>query len=199
MILKIRNIKFKKYSKYWNAFLALAKVIIGILSNSVFVFMNAFYNIGIFVAKKLSYNISKEINEENENKKGNYYKIAIIMIVSSLFYILYTIRMFVSKENVDYGQIVAITIATVSFTELTIAITGVVKAHKKKDINTVFDKLINLSTAFICMVFTQSAILSFAHEGDASIYNGYSGLFFGSLNMIIGTYMIIYTKRYKMK
>jgi len=44
-------------------------------------------------------------------------------------------------------------------------------------------------------VLTQTALLSFAHVGDASILNGLSGIIFGLVAAMIGLYMIIHVYR----
>jgi len=54
-------------------------------------------------------------------------------------------------------------------------------------------KLINLVSSFIALVLTQTALLSFSHTGDTSVYNGISGLIFGSLSIIVGVYMIVHS------
>lgn len=198
MIYNYKKIKnnfktIKKYTKYWHLGLGMIKVVIGLISNSFFVILNALYNLGIFFVKKLNY----DINKKGENTYRSYFFIALILIVSSIIYIIYSARMFITDESSNYNMIVAIVIAVVSFTEITFALIGVFSAHKTNNINTLFEKLINLSTAFISMVLTQTAILSFSYDGNATRFNGFGGLFFGLLNTIIGIYMLIYANKQK--
>lgn len=87
---------------------------------------------------------------------------------------------------------VALLIATVTFTDITIATIGIVKAKKKNDLETEMIKYTNLATALISLSLTQSAILSFTNENqDMSMWNGIGGIVMGSLACIIGVYMIV--------
>lgn len=88
-------------------------------------------------------------------------------------------------------------IATLAFYNITIAIIGIVKAKKDKNLTMETIKLTNLASSLISMSLTQTAILSFTTIEDMFRYNGIGGIFFGILSMIIGIYMIIYTIKVK--
>jgi len=80
-------------------------------------------------------------------------------------------------------MIVAIIIAAVTFTDIIIAIIGIIKSNKEeKNI-----KLVFLATSLISLTLTQTAILSFTNKGsDMSKYNGMCGMLFGLVAIVIG-------------
>lgn len=53
-------------------------------------------------------------------------------------------------------------------------------------------KLTSLTSSIICLVLTQTAIMSFAYKGDASFANGLSGMTFGGCAAVIGLYIVIH-------
>lgn len=183
-----------------NIIVIIGKIVIGIFTSSFFMFINALYTLGITIAKYLSLKTNREIqltsNNSLESRKreySNYYVVGIIILISSIIYAIYSINHFLGSTSTNYTLIVGIAIATFTFTELTMAIIGLVSARKNRDILSETIKLIYLASSLISLVLTQTAILSFSHEGDVSFYNGLSGIIFGCLAAIIGIYMIIYT------
>lgn len=90
----------------------------------------------------------------------------------------------------------AILIATITFTDIVLSIIGIVRAKKKKDIQSEMLKYINLSTALISLSLTQSAILSFKNQNaDNSFVNGTFGIIVAILTILIGIYMMLNAKR----
>ena len=85
----------------------------------------------------------------------------------------------------------AILIAAIAFTDLIVSSIGLIQAKKNDDIETEMIKFANLSSAFIGIALTQTAILSFTLNIDVSAYNGIVGILFGGLTSVIGIYMII--------
>lgn len=235
-----RAILFAKLSVPYNAAMALGKIIIGIFSFSVFLIINALYNVGMGLIKCLAVKAALKIEgikdgkicapeiinepcELNKQKKSNepylakelnkpcpcvdvkksrlssedkqqteFFMIAGgILFITSIVYIIYTVRMFVGEKSMNYSMNIALAIACVTFTEIVVAIRGIVKTRKNKKPIMEAIKLVNLASALISLVLTQTAIMSFSHEGDASFYNGLSGLIFGSIAALIGIYMVI--------
>lgn len=121
-----------------------------------------------------------------------YIKTGILILIASILFINYSIAVLKLQMNSSYHMYVALLIATVTFTDITIATIGIVKAKKKNDLETEMIKYTNLATALISLSLTQSAILSFTNENqDMSMWNGIGGIVMGSLACIIGVYMIV--------
>ena len=198
---KINAIENSKITLPYNIIVILGKVIIGIFTSSFFMIINAFYSVGITSAKCLTLKTDldiKNIKESNIYDKrmlayNNYKTIGIIILVSSIFYTTYSVKNFFWPSNTEYSLIAGLVIAIVTFVELTISIIGIVLAKKRENVVYETMKLINLVSSFIALVLTQTALLSFSHTGDTSVYNGISGLIFGSLSIIVGVYMIVHS------
>ena len=175
---------YNKISPNFNVCSGLFKIVLAIISKSILLFIYSFYNIGIGIAKKVS------LREKQKHIHENYYIVGIIVLITSISYIIYSKYIFLNGSNAKYHMFVAIGIATLAFTNITITIIQIIRARKNKNIQDEIVKLINLSSAFISLSLTQTAILSFAFEGDSSKYYGIGGMFFGFLAALIGIYMI---------
>lgn len=176
---------FAKMSYINNGIFGIFKIVLALLSKSFLIFIYAFYNIGMAVAKKTS--ISDRFKK---NKYHNYYLVGLIIIVSSVIYVVYSIYVFFHGSNASYHEYVGIGIAALTFTDITLAIIGVIKAKKQKNIRNEAIKFINLASAFISLSLTQTALLSFTTSENMSKYNAIGGIIFGSVSILIGTYMV---------
>ena len=74
-----------------------------------------------------------------------------------------------------YGKIIAITIATITFTEIGMNLRGVLKYRKAKLPVLHSIKTISLGTSLISLVLTQAAILAFADDMQNPSANGMLG------------------------
>lgn len=182
-----KTVILKKITTTINAILGIFKIILAIVSHSLLLFIYSFYNMSISLAKRTS------MREKQKYEYQNFYFCGIIVLVASIGYILYSNYIYFNGSNIKYNMYVAIGIATLAFYNITIAIIGVIKAKKRKDIRNQTIKFTNLASSFISMSLTQTAILSFTIEGDMSKYNAIGGIIFGTLSAIVGIYMIAYT------
>ena len=188
-----KYISFRKISTSLNAILGLIKIILAIFSNSILLFIYSFYNISMSIAKRTS------VREKQKYEYENFYFCGIIVLISSISYVLYSDYIYFNGSNAEYHMYIAIGIATLAFYNITVAIIGLIRAKKRKDIKNQTIKLTNLASSFISMSLTQTAILSFTTKSDMSKYNAIGGIIFGMLSAIVGIYMIIYTIRMKSK
>ena len=188
-----KYISFRKISTSLNAILGLIKIILAIFSNSILLFIYSFYNISMSIAKRTS------VREKQKYEYENFYFCGIIVLISSISYVLYSDYIYFNGSNAEYHMYIAIGIATLAFYNITAAIIGLIRAKKRKDIKNQTIKLTNLASSFISMSLTQTAILSFTTKSDMSKYNAIGGIIFGMLSAIVGIYMIIYTIRIKSK
>ncbi|PQP81318.1 hypothetical protein C0Q44_23230 [Paenibacillus sp. PCH8] len=197
-----RIIYFAKLSIPLNALIAVGKLLLGIFSLSFFLCINAFYNIGIAVAKYYAAKAHKDSSlgnsspEEIQKKQyAAYHVIGNIVLASSVVYVIYCSKLlFVAGSRTHYPQYVAFIIAAVTFTEIAVSLGGVVIARRNNEPVIEAIKLTNFSSSLISLSLTQTAIMSFAYKGDPTFYNGLSGIFFGVLAALIGLYMILRTR-----
>lgn len=187
----------------YNFILALSKIAMGLYNLSFFLCINAFYNLGIAFAKTVAIKGFKNSHLYDTHRGygreayKSYKQVGIILAVSAFIYILYSARLFVTKEQANYSNVTGITIALVTFTEIALATYGILTTSKENEpaINAI--KMANLSSSLISLVLTQTAIMSFAYpiKNSTSLYNGLSGVIFGGLAMLIGLYMISHMSR----
>ena len=80
---------------------------------------------------------------------------------------------------------VGILIAAITFTEIGIAIYGIIK--NKNSLKAKIEKQLNLCSAIISLSLTQQALMSFNNPGkDISLFVGIGGIVFSSITIIIG-------------
>lgn len=174
-----------------NMSVGIAKLIMGILSLSLFTCASALYTFGMVTAKCIA--LAGIVKEENYKTQYKYYRAsALILIGSSMLYIVYSIRLFIQPVNESYHMYYALCIATFTFAELGINIKGlIVQRHKHSPLIHAI-RMINLASSLICLVLTQSAILSFAdvntreHPGA----NGFMGILMGTAALMLGVIML---------
>ena len=186
-------ILFRKAITSANAIVGLFKIVLAIISKSLLLFIYSFYNVSMSIAKRTS------VREKQNHKYENFYFCGIIVLISSISYILYSDYIYFNGSNSKYNLYVSIGIATLAFYHITMAIIGLVNSKRRKNLQTKTINLTNLASAFISMSMTQTALLSSKVNEDMSKYNAIGGIGFGILALIVGIYMIIYTIYIKSK
>lgn len=182
------------------AFIAIGKLVMGILVLSLFTCVNAFYSFGMIGAKSIALTGIWKAQDKREQYEY-YFWSGIVLIVSSLLYIIYSIQLFFRPITNSYHMYVAIGIATVTFTEVGLNIRGVAATRHNHTLLIHAIKMINLSASLISLVLTQMALLSFTKKEadflEISKANGVIGLLMGSAATLIGIYMIYRVKKLK--
>lgn len=139
------------------------------------------------------------VRVKQNHKYESFYFCGIIVLISSISYILYSDYIYFNGSNSKYNLYVSIGIATLAFYHITMAIIGLAKAKKRKNLQTKTINLTNLASSFISMSMIQIELLSVKSPEDMSKYNAIGGIIFGILAVIVGIYMIIYTIYIKSK
>jgi len=158
----IKSINKKSY--IFNYLLGIVKILIG-LSIHLYTFcISALYNLMTGLSK---YKAKKA--------KSNY--TGVFIILSSLLYISYSVFIIKEKINADYHMYVGILVAAITFTEIGVAIYGIIK--NRSQLKRKVEKQLNLCSAIISLSLTQQAIMSFTNPGkDISLYVGIGGIVF---------------------
>ena len=192
-----------RVSMYKDYGFAAIKIIFGIFVQSYFFIVSGLYSICIgfakmsfFNGKKIGEKLDPNSREYRENEYRHLARMAFFILMGSIIYVIYMARLFFISSAYNYGEIPAITIAAVSFTEMTLSI-----IHLRKAKGALFTGLrsVNLTSAFTAIVLTQVAILSFVDEADYSFYNALSGTIFGGLCIVVAIIMFGYYFSYKKK
>jgi len=187
---EIRNRKliFTRVSILKDAFFVAGKGLISIISVSFFMFVNALYSAGTGIARFIAVRMH---TQEEDKQVTSYRYVGIIISTSSICYVLYSVRLFFGGKTGDYDMYVALVIALYTFVEFGINIKEAIKLRKSKALEAKALRAVSFSSTLICFVLTQTAIMSFANEGDNSFANALSGVVFGGLAALVGIYVIL--------
>jgi len=191
-----RTIRITGASCMGNAFVGLGKLLIGIASPSLFTCVSACYTFGMVIAKGFA--VAGMFTEKDETVQRKYCRLSgVILIVASACYILYSLRLFIFPEHTVFHEYVAIGIAAITFAEIGLNISGVLRERKNHSLPGQSVKMINLAASLISLVLTQTALLSFASDQvDAHpTANGFMGILMGTAATIIGMLLVVKTKR----
>ena len=171
-----------------NLLMATYKIWLAIALRSELLFIYAFYNLGIVMSKTT-------FLANVKHNKDKYYLVGITVSISSLCFIIYSIKLMVTGANRTYDTYMSVLMTVAVLLEMAISIYGVISARKKNNIKVETIKLTSLASNVISLSLTQTAVFSFITHIDASKYNGITGVVFGLIATIIGIYMIIYIRK----
>ena len=133
--------------------LGLGKIISGALSLSVFACMNGCYTLGMTAARYCA--LAGTVRSKERKNQYFYYRLAgSVMIAASLLYVAYSLWTIRHPKTVNYGKITAITIATITFTEIGVNVWGVIKYRKYHSPLFHALKIISLGASLISLVLT---------------------------------------------
>lgn len=195
---KGRSLHITGASCVGNTIVGLGKLVMGILSMSFFTCASALYTFGMVTAKCFA--LAGIVKEENSKEQYRYYKTSgAILIASSILYIIYSVRLFLFPEMTTYHEYVAMGIATFTFAELALNIRGVIIERNNRTPLIHAIRMINLASSLICLVLTQTAILSFASD-RTDVHpqvNGFMGMLMGGIATLLGIIMIVRISRIK--
>ena len=175
-----------------NVILGLGKLLLGIYSLSFFTCVSALYTFGIVIAKYLA--LAGLLKSKNAKEQYRHYFLSgAVLMAASVAYIAYSVRLFFHPATSVYHMYVALLIATFTFFEITINLRGaIMERHNQTPLFHAI-RMINLASSLICLVLTQTAILSFAdtqtdlHPGA----NGVIGVVMGICAALLGLNMVI--------
>jgi hypothetical protein len=142
--------------------------------------------------------VSFDRGKSEMEQQSCYATIAVIILVTSLLYMAFSVRMLMGySTSFRYPMEAGVVIAAITFSEIAWNIRGAVLAKRNHGLIIQAIRLTSLASSMICLVLTQTAILSFAYPGDASAANGLSGIIFGGCAAFIGVYMLMNINRIK--
>lgn len=171
----------------WNVLVALYKISLAYMSHSILILVYAMYDISLIITKTTFI-----IKLKDESEK--YYIVGLIVMGSSIWYMLYSIRILVVGSPIKYNLYVSIAITIITFLDIVVAIVGIKHARIRMNIEEETSKLISLANSLISLSLTPTAVLYFTKIGNISFYMGVLGIVFGALSALIGLYMMFYIK-----
>ena len=181
-----------------NFAMALSKLAIGIFTLSIFFIVSGIFSLGIGVCKAVYLAGDKKSNGNIAKERMYFLLMGIILLLASIFYIVYMIRLFFVESTFVFDLIPSLVIAMFSFTELVASIIGLTKSNKDRDLLLTGLRCVNLASALTAIVMTQVTLL---YAGslenpeaiiNSALYNAISGVGFGGTCVIMGVLMILY-------
>lgn len=199
IIRKYTSLDFKKKTEYstiisivFNICSGIFQFILGIITREYFLCLSGFVNFFLLTSKlNCIFGIR---NVKNKSFKERNLLVSLMLILSGICYILYMARLLIFDIQIkQYNMYIAIIIAAISFTQIGLAINGLVKAkghgHLYKDI-----KVINFTSSLTGIVLTQTALLSMKNSEVLNTSVGYFGIGVGFIAILLGVFLLISPK-----
>ena len=187
-----RKLIFTRVSIVKDIFLIVGKLVISFVSTSFFLFANALYSCGMGLARYIAL---KMHSQPREKQIANYRLVGIIISIASICYVIYSARLFFGGKTGVYSLYIALIIAMYTFVEFGINIRDAFRLRKSKALEAKALRAVSFASTLLCFVLTQTAIMSFAAEGDSSIANALSGVVFGGLAALTGLFVIMDSRK----
>lgn len=187
-LVKDKKLVFVRISVAKDTFLVLSKTVISVVALSFFMFTNALYSAGLGVARYIAV---KMHTQNGERQLQSYFRVGVVIFLASISYVIYAIRLFYKSETASFPMIVGIAIACYTFLEFGINIREAFRLRKSNALETKALRAISLSSTLLCFVLTQTALMSFANEGDSSFANALAGVVFGGAAALVGVYVMV--------
>lgn len=181
-----------------NSVLGLGKLIVGIISLSFFTCAGALYTIGMVGARICAIAGMLKNDDDFPGIRRSYSVSGIILTVASLLYIIYSIGLFHSPAS-GFHMYAAIAIMSFNLIELPLNIRDAIAEHRNTSLPHRALRTINVASLLICLVLTQTALLSFSDYGIKITpgTNAVTALLMGIAACALGIGMIVGAWRMK--
>ena len=148
------KIFMKKITIGKDYFLVFEKMILGIISHSAFMWINALYSCFLGVARYLCI---INLNSEYEKQIKTYTKVAILLILASIVYGIYNSIVLFSGKTTVYHLYIAIGIAAFTFFEFGFSVKELIQVRKVN--NPITKALAYINFSAICTSFVLQELL----------------------------------------
>ena len=152
-------------SMAWNLIVALYKISLAYMSHSILILLYAFYDISLIITKTTFIIKLKDKSEK-------YYIVGLIVMASSILYIIYSIRILIVGSPIVYNLYVSIAIVLITVFDIILAVIGIKNARIRMNLEQETSKLITLANSLISLSLTPTAILYFVQISNISFYMG---------------------------
>lgn len=198
-----RSIFYAGMSGLLNLGLALMKFLLFILSPSSFLIANVVFSFGVFVEKLIAvrtYRMSRlsanAVEPPLEDQYRATLKVGVVLAISAALYMGLCLPLILGEAvALSFDPLIAEILALVAFTEIGIAIVGVVRTRHATQPLVKAIRVVNLSSSLVLLVLAQAAILSFASTEEWGWGVGLSALIFGAIAFLSGIYLIVRSVR----
>ena len=187
---KNRTIAYGFMSFLLNLFYFAFKIIVGIIFKTPLLIAIAIYNLLIGVAKAICSRGLLKHKDNLEDCKA-YIWGGVILVLSSICYIIYTANQVGNPYGIEYTPIIAIAIAGFATYRLTLSIIGLCKTKGRTMLVKEY-KFTNFASALNHIVLTQIALLSLMAIPNMHFYNSLIGTIVGIVILAFGLYLLIH-------
>lgn len=189
-----KKLVFTRLSIMKDGFLVAGKAALSLLSMSFFMCASALYSAGMGVARFVAVRMHAQ---DRGRQLKSYRRVGGVISASSLCYVVYAARLFSGGKTAPYPMQIGLLIALYTFVEFGINLRDALQLRKSRALEAKALRAIGLASTLLCFVLTQTAIMSFASEGDNSVANALAGVVFGGLAALVGLYVIADSFRQK--
>lgn len=204
-MLFFNRIDYLTLSFYKNMIIGMVKILLGMLTHSVLVFANAFYNIILCVGKMITI-LNRDMNErawkkkfdvidtaKGKEKESSGIFLGVTIIFLGIVFLLASMHTFATKEMNNYHWVGVYLITLCTFIKLGVSAYGLIKC-KDKGHSFFSIKLTNLADGLLSLILTQEAIFSMKGTKNGWYYNGIIGISLSIIVCITGLVLIFHTK-----
>lgn len=190
LVAKYKNTPYEKrlvittvFTMCVSSAMALSKIILGLFSDYTLCAVGVF-NILLMTAKlSCVLGVKKNVKYDRRNAFT-----AIFLFFAGLIYTAYMFAAMYFDFFGKYTMFVSIALAAFAFTELGIAIYGLVKTKRREHYYRNI-KIISFASALTAIMTAQIALLGFGESGDYTYINSYSGMAIGAVTMLLAVYI----------
>lgn len=185
-----RTIAYGIMALFKNLFYFLFKIIVGIVFKNPLLIAIALYNLLIGLVKA---NCSRGLWKNKDDLKDckTYIRGGAILLISSIFYIVYTANQVGNPYNIEYNIFIAVCIAAFATYSVTVSIIGLFRTKGKTMLIKEY-KFTNFATALTNLVLTQMALLSLMSVPNMHFYNSLLGVIVGIVILGFGLYLVLH-------
>ena len=165
------------------------KIVVGIVFKTPLLIAIAVYNLLIGLVKAVC---ARGLWKNKDDLKDckTYILGGSILLLSSIFYILYTANLVGNPYGFEYNIVIAILIASFATYSITVSIIGLFRTKGKTMLIKEY-KFTNFATALNNIVLTQMALLSLMSVQNMHLYNAIVGIINGVVILGFGLYLVI--------
>jgi hypothetical protein len=183
-----------------NFVVAAGKILMAIYLSSIFLFVSSLYTLMVGFSKQMYFRAIDRSYGQLDKEKKYAYRINAMLLASAFFYIIYMARLFYMSAQFEFSGFIGIAIALIAFIELGVAIYGLIRSSKSRDILFISLKTVNLSSALVAIGLTNYVILSYVNQDEITgLTNEFSsaiiGLVIGCINGFLALSLIYKTRK----
>lgn len=177
-----------------NLLLALIKIGLGLFLSSFWLLIFGGYYLILFSARAFLLK-RYTINRAQQSDRLIQLFDGILYVVLGISFTICSFVMFRGGNDTHFNTLTAITVATIGFYKIIVAIIGFIRVKKLNRGSLLLLKVISLADGAVALVLTQFALLSSQHSQSVNKSTGLFGMAVGIAISLLGFILIFFTYR----